>query len=61
MNEVKVFFFATFRDRVGSKEATMQLEEGMTVGEFRDALPVHFPNLDGALDAALVAINKQHV
>ena len=60
MNEITIMFFATFRDKVGSMKATIEIAEGTTIGEFRELLPQHFPALAGGLDAALVAINKEY-
>lgn len=58
MNQVKVLFFATFREKAGTKETEMTLPAGTTVAEFKRLLGERYPALAGA--TVLVAVNKEY-
>ncbi|MFC1936508.1 molybdenum cofactor biosynthesis protein MoaE [Chloroflexota bacterium] len=47
MNKIKVLFFATFRDKTGKKEETVEIPEGITVKTFKENMGF-----------MLVAVNK---
>ena len=59
MNRVTVLFFATFKDRAGTKRAEITLPEGAKVCEMKDQLELDFPGLKNALTSALVSINRE--
>ena len=61
MNNVKVLFFSTFRDRVGEKSINMEIPSGITVLKFKDLLGEKYPSLMESLDFILVAVNKDYV
>ena len=60
MNQVTVLFFATLRDRAGSKSTTLQLPQGMLVKEFKHLLGQEIPSLAEHMHNALVAINHDY-
>ncbi|HEX9618054.1 MAG TPA: molybdopterin converting factor subunit 1 [Anaerolineales bacterium] len=60
MNRVTVLFFATLRERAGTKEASMELPEGAQVQDLKTVLAERFPGLASALDSALVAVDKTY-
>lgn len=60
MNTVRLLFFATFRDKAGAKEASVELPEGMTVGEFKRWLGGEYPALAEGAATVLVAVNKEY-
>ena len=60
MNHVKVIFFASYRERAGTKEISLDLPEGTSVLDLKSILQERFPGLINALSAALVAVNRQY-
>ena len=60
MNSVRLMFFATLRDRAGSKTAEMQVPEGTTVGDLRARVARDYPSLDSSLKSALIAVNREY-
>ena len=61
MNNVKVLFFSTFRDRVGEKSVEMEIPWGISVLNFKVLLGEKYPSLLDSLDFILVAVNKDYV
>lgn len=59
MNSVTILFFATFKERAGTRRAEMSLPEGMTVGELKQRLAQEFPGLAGMGNSMLVSVNKE--
>jgi len=59
MNTIKLLFFATLRDRVGLREAEMDLVEGITVNELKSLLSERYPSAGPTLDTAIVSVNKE--
>lgn len=60
MNEVKVLFFATLRDRTKTKEINLALWDGSKVRDLKAQLKLQYPELDPALDTALVSVNREY-
>jgi molybdopterin synthase catalytic subunit len=60
MNQVTVLFFATLRERAGTKDTSLSLPEGAQVRDLKKELAERFPGLVPALDSALVAVNKSY-
>ena len=60
MNKVKLMFFATLRDRAGTKSAEIQLPAGATVGDLRGRVARDYPSLEAALKSALIAVNREY-
>jgi molybdopterin synthase catalytic subunit len=60
MNKVQVFFFATLRDKVGTKEAQFEIPIDSTISEFKQFLIEKYPRLAESMDSTLVAINKEY-
>lgn len=57
--EITLLFFATLKERAGAQKVTMEISEGMSVGELKSALAKRFPGLGEALATALVAVNRE--
>lgn len=60
MNRVSVLFFATLRERAGTKQAYLELADGARVQDLKIALKELYPGLNPALDSALIAVNRQY-
>jgi molybdopterin converting factor subunit 1 len=59
MNTVKLLFFATLRDRVGAREAELEIAENQTVHDLKALLREKYPEAGPTIDAALVSINEE--
>ncbi len=60
MNKVKILFFATFRDRAGTKSAEIEVPDGITVREFKEKITQLYPGLNQSIKTALVSINREY-
>lgn len=60
MNRIKVLFFATLRDRAGSKSLEIEIPAGTTVQGLKDYLAHHYPNLSEAMKTVLISINREY-
>ncbi|HLD94168.1 MAG TPA: molybdopterin converting factor subunit 1 [Anaerolineales bacterium] len=60
MNKVKILFFATLKDRTGTRESHLEISAGTTVSELKDLLLQRFPELPKSKASLLVAINKEY-
>jgi molybdopterin converting factor subunit 1 len=60
MNHIKVLFFSTLRDRVGTKSIELDVPVDMTVQALKDQLAADNPNLKESMKNVLVSINKEY-
>jgi molybdopterin converting factor subunit 1 len=60
MNRVKLLFFATLRDRAGTKSMELDLPSGLTVQGLRDKISHDFPNLKDSMRSVLITINREY-
>lgn len=60
MSSVKVLFFATLRDRAGTKAAEMQIPDGTTVAALKDRIALEFPGVKPSIPTVIVAINREY-
>ena len=60
MNTITLLFFATFRDRAGTKTAQLNIPEGATVKEMKQILREAYPNLPVDDGSILVSVNKEY-
>jgi molybdopterin converting factor subunit 1 len=60
MHKVKVLFFATLRDYVGSKLVEFEIPLGLTVGGLTDLLVTTYPSLEKVKDSMMAAINREY-
>jgi molybdopterin converting factor subunit 1 len=60
MQKVKVLFFATLRDYVGTKSVEMEIPPGLTVGELRNLLVTAYPRLEKEKASMMAAINREY-
>lgn len=61
MTPITVLFFATLRDRAGTRSVSLELPAGATVADLKQQLKDHLPALQGLGDSSLVAINHEYV
>jgi molybdopterin converting factor subunit 1 len=60
MNKIKLLFFATLRDRAGTRTAEIEVASGTTVGDLKARLGQDYPNLGQAIETALIAVNREY-
>src|SRR5512140_2233660 len=60
MSRVKLLFFATLRDRAGTKTAELQVPEGITVGALKERIAQDYPGIQPLIKTALVAVNRDY-
>ncbi|HEY2979569.1 MAG TPA: molybdopterin converting factor subunit 1 [Anaerolineales bacterium] len=59
MNKIKVLFFATLRERAGTRSLDVDIPGDATVRALKDQLAAQHPNLSESLKAVLVTINRE--
>ena len=59
MNEIKVLFFATFRQMAGVRETMVELPQGARVADLKARLEEDYPGLAEALGSSLVSLNRE--
>jgi molybdopterin converting factor subunit 1 len=60
MNHVKILFFATIRDRAGTKALELDIPAEMTILELKEKLVGEYPNLKESLHSVLMTINREY-
>ena len=60
MNHVKLLFFATLRDRAGTKSMEMDIPSELTVQGLKDKISSEHPNLKESMKSVLITINREY-
>ncbi|MBI3151489.1 MAG: MoaD/ThiS family protein [Chloroflexi bacterium] len=60
MNHIKLLFFATIRDRAGTKSMEMEVPADMTIQGLKDKLSNDYPNLKDSMKSVLITINREY-
>jgi molybdopterin converting factor subunit 1 len=60
MNRVKLLFFATLRDRAGTRSMELDVPADLTVQGLKDKLSHEFPNLKESMSSVLITINREY-
>ena len=60
MNRIKLVFFATIRDRAGTKSMDLDVPDGMTVQGLKDRIAEEYPNLRESMKSVLVTIDREY-
>jgi len=60
MNRIKLLFFATIRDRAGTKTLEMEIPDEMTVQGLKDKLASDMPKLKESMSSVLITINREY-
>jgi molybdopterin converting factor subunit 1 len=60
MNNVKLLFFATLRDRAGTKSVELDIPADLTIRELKDKISREYPNLKQAMASVLITINREY-
>jgi len=59
-NHVKVLFFATLRDKAGTRSVEVDLQAGATIEQLKSRLVSEFPGLAGLMEHCLASINHEY-
>jgi molybdopterin converting factor subunit 1 len=60
MNHVKLLFFATLRERAGTKSLELNIPMDLTVQGLKDKLSLEYPNLKESMKSVLITINREY-
>ncbi|MBN1451101.1 MAG: molybdopterin converting factor subunit 1 [Anaerolineales bacterium] len=59
MNKIKVLFFATLRDRAGTKSLEIEIPEDTTVQTLKDLIARDYPSLKQSMETIVISINRE--
>ena len=60
MNHIKLLFFATLRDRAGTKTLELEIPPDLTVQGLKAKLSNDYPNLKESMSSVLITINREY-
>ena len=60
MNRIKLLFFATLRDRAGTKSMDIEIPSDLTILGLKDKLALDYPNLAQSMSSVIVTINREY-
>jgi len=60
MNHIKVLFFATLRDRAGTKSIEIDIADDLTIKGLKEKLSTDYPNLKESMKSVLMTINREY-
>jgi molybdopterin converting factor subunit 1 len=60
MNHIKLLFFATIRDRAGTKSLELDIPANLTIQGLKDKLSIDYPNLKESMHSVLITINREY-
>lgn len=60
MNKIRLLFFATLRERAGTKSLDLEIPADMTVRGLKEKLAAEYPNLRESLKSVLITINREY-
>jgi molybdopterin converting factor subunit 1 len=60
MNRVKLLFFATLRERAGTKTMELDVPADLTIQGLKDKISNEYPNLKESMSSVLITINREY-
>lgn len=60
MNRVKLLFFATLRDRAGTRSMELDIPSDLTIQGLKDKISSEYPNLRESMSSVLITINREY-
>ena len=60
MNHITVLFFATLRDKAGTRSIELDVAPGATVRAVKDAVIGHFPAIAETIAYCLASVNHEY-
>src|SRR6478672_6207559 len=58
MNHIKLLFFATLRDRAGTKSMELDIPAELTVQGLKDKISSEYPTLKASMSSVFITINE---
>lgn len=58
---IRIRYFASFRESIGQSEETLALHDGATVADVRALLLTRYPRLQPVMERSLCAVNRGYV
>lgn len=59
MNRVKILFFATLRDRAGTKSFELEIPPETTVQDLKGMVVEAYPGLKDTMDTVVISIDRE--
>jgi molybdopterin converting factor subunit 1 len=60
MNRIKVLFFATLRDKAGTRMLELDIEPGLTVQQLKAVIVQRLPATGEVIEHCLTAVNHEY-
>ena len=60
MNHIKLLFFATIRDRAGTKSLELDIPMVMTIQGLKEKLASDIPTLKDSMKSVLITFNREY-
>ncbi|NWG35124.1 MAG: MoaD/ThiS family protein [Chloroflexi bacterium] len=60
MNKIRLLFFATLRDRAGTRSMELDIPEDLTVRGLKEKIAEEFPNLRDSMKSVLITIDREY-
>ncbi len=60
MHKIKILFFATLRDYVGSKSVEMEIPIGCTIEGLVELLVIAYPKLEKVRELMMAAVDREY-
>ena len=60
MNHVKLLFFATLRDRAGTRSMELDVPLDLTIQGLKEKISMEYPNLKESMRSVLITINREY-
>ena len=60
MNHVKLLFFATLRERAGTRSIELDVPPDLTVQGLKDRISGEYPSLKESMRSVLITINREY-
>jgi molybdopterin converting factor subunit 1 len=60
MNRIKLLFFATLRDRAGTKTMELDIPADLTVQGLKDKLSEEYPSLKESMHSVIITIDREY-
>ena len=60
MNRVKLLFFATLRDRAGTKSMELDIPSDLTIQGLKAKISDEYPNLRESMSSVLITVNREY-
>ncbi len=58
--KVKLLFFATLRERAGTRSMDIDIPDGLQVKDLKEKISSELPNLRDSMESVLIAINREY-